>query len=338
MSFRLLAAATAALAGFTVAACSSSGTTTKPPPSSVNGTSATTTPPTATTTTPALPGAGKPAVTIGDKNYTEQFVLGELYIYALKAQGFTVNPDQNIGPDQVRLTQLQKGDIDMYPEYLNVWNSKIAGDSHHFTRFARAYSAAQNFALAHGLELLDATPFSDTSGIGVTAYFAKQNKLRTIGDLRTVAPTLALGGPPGPQFQQDPTDGLPAMEEAYGFTPATYKPVDIGSQYKALDQGTVQAAYVNTTDGEFTTGNYSLLTDTKKVFGIGNVVPVVSIKAIDEEGPVFVATINRVTALLTVPVIRQLNAEVDLSGETPPGVASRFLADHGLIPPSMVVT
>jgi glycine betaine/choline ABC-type transport system substrate-binding protein len=114
--------------------------------------------------------------------------------------------------------------------------------------------------------------------------------------------------------------------------------VDIGSQYKALDQGTVQAAYVNTTDGEFTTGNYSLLTDTKKVFGIGNVVPVVSIKAIDEEGPVFVATINRVTALLTVPVIRQLNAEVDLSGETPPGVASRFLADHGLIPPSMVVT
>jgi len=43
-------------------------------------------------------------------------------------------------------------------------------------------------------------------------------------------------------------------------------------------------------------------------------------------------------ALLTMPVIRELNAEVDLSGETPPGVASRFLADHGLIPPSMVVT
>jgi glycine betaine/choline ABC-type transport system substrate-binding protein len=277
-------------------------------------------------------------VTIGDKNYTEQFVLGELYSFALKAQGFTVSLNPNIGPNQVRLAQFQKGDIDMYPEYLNVWNSQIAGKKRNFTTLGGAYRVAQDFAFSHHLELLNPTPFSDTSGIGVTAYFAHQNGLRTIGSLRNVAPTLTLGGPPGPQFQQDPTNGLPAMEEAYGFTPATYKPVDIGSQYKALDQGIVQATYVSTTDGEFTTGNYSLLRDTKKVFGIGNVVPVVSIKTVDEEGPVFIATINRVSALLTQPVIRELNAEVDLSGQTPPGVASRFLADHGVIPPSMVVT
>ncbi len=28
-------------------------------------------------------------MTIGDKNFTEQFVLGELYSQALQAQGFT---------------------------------------------------------------------------------------------------------------------------------------------------------------------------------------------------------------------------------------------------------
>jgi len=122
------------------------------------------------------------------------------------------------------------------------------------------------------------------------------------------------------------------------FELANYKDLEIGGpQYQALDQQTVQAAYVNTTDGQFTTGNYRLLTDTKKVFGIGNVVPVVTVKALDEEGPVFADTIDKVSALLSLPVIRELNAEVDLSGETPAGVASRFLADHGLIPASSVI-
>jgi osmoprotectant transport system substrate-binding protein len=239
------------------------------------------------------------------------------------------------------MTQLQNGEIDMYPEYLDVWNAQIAANKRTFKTVRGAFSAGQNYAFSHDLELLDPTPFSDTPGIGVTVSFAQQNHLRTINDLRGVATTLTLGGPPGPQFQNDPTAGLPAMEQAYGFTPAAYKPLEIGlNTYGALDQGIVQAAYVNATDGEFTTGDYRLLSDTKKVFGIGNVVPVVSLKTLDEEGPAFAATINRVSALLTLPVIRELNAEVDpdLSGKTAAGVASRFLADHGLIPPSSVIT
>jgi osmoprotectant transport system substrate-binding protein len=46
----------------------------------------------------ALPGDGKPAVTIGTKDFPEQFILGELYAQALEAQGYTVNLKKNIGP------------------------------------------------------------------------------------------------------------------------------------------------------------------------------------------------------------------------------------------------
>ena len=53
-----------------------------------------------------------------------------------------------------------------------------------------------------------------------------------------------------------------------------------------------------------------------------------------KEGPAFVATINRVSALLTLQAIRQLNAAVDLSGEDPAAVAQQFLAAHGLAPAS----
>jgi glycine betaine/choline ABC-type transport system substrate-binding protein len=66
-----------------------------------------------TTQTAALPGTGKPQVTIGDKNFTEQFVLGELYYQALKAQGFPVLLNQNIGPTEVTIQALQTGRLSL---------------------------------------------------------------------------------------------------------------------------------------------------------------------------------------------------------------------------------
>ena len=70
----------------------------------------------------------------------------------------------------------------------------------------------------------------------------------------------------------------------------------------------------------------------------GNVVPVISDRVLDQEGPEFAATVNRVTALLTLPAIRELNAAVDLGGEDPATAARRFLVDHGVIPPSSSVS
>src|SRR6185437_5345831 len=90
-------------------------------------------------TTTSSPGTGKPLVTIGDKNYTEQFVLGELYYQALSAQGFKVMLNRNIGPTEVTLPALQSGRLAMYPEYLQTWNDTIAGYRHGFPTAYRAY-------------------------------------------------------------------------------------------------------------------------------------------------------------------------------------------------------
>src|SRR6202000_2940574 len=78
---------------------------------------------TGTTKGPDLPGTGRPRVTIGDKNYTEQFVLGQLYLQALQAQGSSVNITQNIGPPAVFTQALKNGSLAMYPEYLSDFDS-----------------------------------------------------------------------------------------------------------------------------------------------------------------------------------------------------------------------
>jgi osmoprotectant transport system substrate-binding protein len=281
-------------------------------------------------TEPALPGTGKPEVTIGDKNFTEEFVLGELYYLALKAQGYSVNINRNIGPLEVSLQALHAGSLSMYPEYIGTWDSQVAGYRGHFHSLISAYRAAQRYALAHGLQLLNPTPFSDTGALAVQFNYGVAHGLSSISDLRKVAATLTLGAPP--QFQTDPA-GLPAITRVYGVRPATFKPLDVGAQYQALDSGVVQAADVNTTDGQLITGNYTLLSDPRKAFGWGNVAPVVPIKVLEAEGPQFAATINRVTALLTTATIRQLNAAVDVDNQDPAAVATQFLVTHGLMAP-----
>ncbi|MGI8429614.1 MAG: glycine betaine ABC transporter substrate-binding protein [Solirubrobacteraceae bacterium] len=276
----------------------------------------------------ALPGAGRPQIMLGDKNFTEQFVLGELYRLALQAQGFSVVINRNIGPTAVTIQALQSGRIDVYPEYLGTWNTKVVGDQRTFQAQSGAYRTAQRYALAHGLQLLAPTPFSDTDAIAVTPAYAAANGVHAIGDLQRLARALTLGGPP--QFAQLPA-GLPALEHAYGFTPAAFKALDIGAQYPALDDGTVQAADVNTTDGQLIIPDYELLSDPRHVFGWGNVVPVVPTKVLAAEGPALAATINKVDSLLSTSVMRALNAAVDLSHQDPALVAKQFLLTHGVI-------
>ncbi len=297
------------------------------------GSSATSTPTSTTTTsastgTASLPGTGKPQITLGDKNFTEQFVLGELYKQALEAQGYDVFLNRNIGPTEVSLPAVESGRVDIYPEYLATWDRTVAADRRPFGSPLGAYRAGQQYALAHGLQLLNATPFTDTEAIAVTRAYATKYRLRELGDLRRVGATLTLGGPP--QFQQDPA-GLPAIELAYGFTPATFSPLGVGTQYQALDQGVVQAAEVNTTDGQLTSGKYVLLRDPERVFGWGNIVPVVSARALLAEGPAFTATIDRVDATLSTTVMRRLNDAVDVAHQDPAAVAKQFLQSRGLV-------
>jgi osmoprotectant transport system substrate-binding protein len=330
-------AAIVTMLALALAGCGSGG-------SSTTGTGATTTSTTTTTTssspvattatgttTVALPGTGRPPIAIGDKNFTEQFILGELYDLALSAQGYNVTLNDNIGTTSVTVQALKDGALDMYPEYLNIWDSDVAGYTHSFRTMVRAYAAGETYAAAHGFSLLDATPFSDTPGIGVTTALAQSSRLRTLFDLRRIAATLTIGVPL--EFQQSPSD-LPAIEAAYGFKPAKVEPIDIGAQYQDLISGSVQAAYVTTTDGELSFPAFTLLRDPLHVLGFGNVIPVVRTSVLAAEGPVFVSTIDQVSQVLTNAVMRQLDAEVDIGHMTATAAARLFLQQQGIVPPS----
>jgi osmoprotectant transport system substrate-binding protein len=330
MALGCVACGTSRPTSSSTAAVTTSTTTTSSTSSAATATSSSATATTAGTSTTALPGAGRPVITVGDKNYAEQFVLGQLYVQALRAQGYSVNINQNIGPTAVSVQALQNGSLTVYPEYLDTFNTAIAGYHHDFHSLLDAYDGAQHYAVAHGMQVLAPTPFSDTSGLAVTVAYAAENHLRAIGDLNRLSAALTVGGPA--QFQTG-SPGLADLNIAYGFVPLAYRAMAVGDQYSALNSGTIQAADVNTTDGQLATGDYAVMRDPRRVFGWGNVVPVVSAKAAAAEGSAFTDTIQRIDDKLTTDSIRQLNYAVSIAGQDPATVARQFLQTHGLLTP-----
>jgi osmoprotectant transport system substrate-binding protein len=273
------------------------------------------------------PGAGKPAVTIGDKNFTEQFVLGQLYAQALRAKGYTVNIKNDIGSSELIDKALTSGQISGYPEYSGIVLTAIAHDNKSYPSPQATYDAVTKFENGRGYTVLAMTPFSDVDALATKPAYANQHKLTQVPDLKKVG-RFTLGAPP--EFKTRFT-GLVGMKQVYGITNVNFKPLAIGLQYKALDAGQIQVANVFTTDGQLQRGSYTILKDPKNMFGFENVVPIFSKKTIDAQGPAFSQTINAVSAKLTVPAMQQMNAAVDLDKQNPAEVAKKFLQANGLL-------
>ena len=275
----------------------------------------------------AQPGKGKPAVTIGSKDFTEQFILGELYTQALKAKGYSVAFKKNIGSTEVIDKALTSGQIDGYPEYTGTILSVVAGQKQRPTSAKDAYDAAQAFDKKRGFTLLDPTPFYNSDAVGVTVKYAKENNLSSIQDIKKLGAKFTWGAPPESRTRYE---GLLGLQKAYGLTAMKFKPLTIGLQYKALDSGDVQGADVFTTDGQLSGDKYVVLADPKKVFGFQNVAPVFKQSVLDKEGPDFAKTINAVSAKLTIDAMRTMNAAVDIDKQDPAAVAGKFLSANGL--------
>lgn len=285
------------------------------------------------------PGKGKPAVTLGTKNFTEEFVLGQLYAQALTAKGYTVHLKADIGPSEIVDGELVNGQIDLYPEYTGVIISAVqnitlagpggapASGKTPPSSATQAYEQAAEFEDHRGLAMLDPTRFQDADRVATTPAYAGTHGLRTMSDLKKLGP-FTYGGPPENQTRYE---GLRGMQQAYGLDNARFVPYTIGAQYQALNAGKVDTIAVFTTDGRLLHGHYTVLTDPKNIFGYQNVAPVVRKSVLSREGPAFAQTLNAVSSKLTTNAIQRMNAAVDVGHQNPANVARKFLMASGLM-------
>jgi osmoprotectant transport system substrate-binding protein len=274
-----------------------------------------------------LPGEGKPAIRLATKNFTEQYVLGELYAQALRARGFTVELKEDVGSSEIVDRALTTGGIDMYPEYIGVIVHELAGQREQPSSPPATYERAKAFEEGRGFTLLDMTPGFDADANAVRPALARRYDLQSTADLRRLG-RFRYGGPAEnrTRFQ-----GAIGLRRVYGLRGLRYVSLKIPERYEALDTGRVDVIAVFTTEGQLADRRrYKVLTDPKGVFGFQNIAPVVSREALRRQGPDFRRTIDAVSAKLTNEALQAMNGEVDLRGSDPREVAADFLQEHDL--------
>src|SRR4051812_38683582 len=260
----------------------------------------------------------KPTVTIGTKNFTEEYVLGQLYAQALEAKGYTVVSKGSIGSSELIDTAIKSGKINFYPEYMGVIVTDLAKQPYPKTA-AATYTAAKKWEETRGLTLLNRTPFFDTDSFGMLTSTAKKLGVKTIADMKKVK-TFSYAGYPECKTR---ITCLLGLKNIYGLKQAKFVPLASISVYTLLDQGKLTGGDGFSTDPQLQGSKYTVLKDTKHIFGFQNVAPVLTKKLAADK--TLVKTVNAVSAKLTIPAMIAMNKAVAVDKKSAADVAGSFL-------------
>jgi glycine betaine/choline ABC-type transport system substrate-binding protein len=269
-------------------------------------------------------------LTVGSKNFTEEYILGNIYAQALQAAGYNVKTNLNLGSEVIAYKALQDGQISGYPEYTSTLLESIFGKQSVPADAQAAYAQAKQELEAKGQTAFPPTPFADANALGMLKSKADELGVTKISDLQGKSQDLTLYGSPE---CRERTDCLVGLEKTYGLQFKSFNPVDIGLRYTVLDKGQADASILFTSDAQLSSNpdKYVLLQDDKGIFPSGNVIWVTDQPTVQKAGPDYMATIVKVQKGLTLPVIRELNARVDVDKQDPADVATQYLKEDGYI-------
>jgi glycine betaine/choline ABC-type transport system substrate-binding protein len=277
-----------------------------------------------------IPGAEtKGTITIGSKNFTEQYILGQIYSQALEAAGFKVKTQLDLGSEQIAFKALKGGQIDGYPEYtgtsltsfFDIKTAKVPKEAQ------AAYEQTKAEYAKEDITALAPTPFENTYRLGALKETAdKLGGIKNMSQLAPKAKELTVTAYPECAQRADCALGV---KEAYG---AEFKDtVESETPYEVLDQKEADIAYVFTTDAQLTLPKYAIFEDDKKFFPPYNISFGIRNDALEKIGPEGQKVIEQVQKPLTVDVMRELNSRVDLDKQEPEGVASAYLKEAGFV-------
>ncbi|MBE9179033.1 quaternary ammonium transporter [Oculatella sp. LEGE 06141] len=273
-------------------------------------------------------GSSSGAIKVGSKDFSEQFIIGEMYALVLENAGLTVERKLNLGGTPVAQAGLESGEIDLYPEYtgtalLTVLKLPAASDQQQVYQ-----SVSSAYKEQFDLVWLDPSPMNNTQGLAMTQEGSDRFGVTTISEMAARANELTMIGPPEFEVRED---GLRGLQTTYGdFQLKEYKAVDAGLRYKGLVDGEADVAVAFGTDGEISAFDLVLLEDDQQLFPPYQVAPVVRQDALDTH-PEVAEALNALAPRLTDEVMRQLNYEVSGNQREPAEVAREFLAQEGLI-------
>ena len=278
------------------------------------------------------PANARTTLTIASKNFTEQFILGEIYAQALEAGGYRVRKRLDLGSEKVAFRAVRSGRVDAYPEYtgtslttfFGVRTDEIPKDEQ------QAYDQARASFAEEGLTALPPTPFTDSNAVGMTQARAQELGIETISDLRGRAGRLTLSGS---EECRSRTDCKLGLERTYGLKFGRFLETELEDRHRVLTTGRADVSIVFSTDGQIAAEDLLVLEDDKRLFPPYNVSLIVNDDAAKRAGADLPRIVERVQQDLSTRVMQELNSRVDLDREKPAAVARAYLEQFGYVAP-----
>lgn len=268
-------------------------------------------------------------IRIGSKNFTEQFVVAELYAAALENAGFKVERKINLGGTLVAHEALKSGAIDLYPEYTGTGlNAVMKAQGVTETDPEKVRSMVKAFyEKEFNLTWLKPSGINNGYAIVVRPETAREYNLKTLTDLGKVSSKLRLGA--GTEFV-DRRDGIAGLKEVYDAQFAEFKQfAALRLRYEALNQKQIEVANGFSTDWQIAAEKFVALDDDKSLFPPYFLAPVVRPEIAANEK--IVAVLEKVGAALDNPTMQELNRQVEVDKKEPRTVAATFLKAKGLV-------
>ena len=271
--------------------------------------------------------AKKPTIVLGTKNFTEEYILGQLYGQALQAKGFKVEYKGSFGSSELANTAIDSGKMNFYPEYTGIIVLDLAGSKKFPPSAAATYKSAKTYEQKHGQTLLKHTPFVDSDTFTMLTKTANKLGVKKISDLKKVK---SFSYAAFPECKTRITCLL-GLKNVYGLKQVKFKALGSISVYTLIDKGQVTGGDGFTTDPQQNSKKYTELVDDKHIFGFQNVAPVVSQKLLNGKPGKEIAQIsNQVSALLTLTAMRAMDKAAYVQKAKPSEIASKFLKANGL--------
>ena len=276
-----------------------------------------------------------PTIVVGSKNFTEQYILGNMYAQALEANGFDARDEAGPG---LRADRGQGATGRPDRPLPRVHGHGARGHRSLRRKPRRSEHAERDLrGCQEGLRRSQSCRHDADAG-------AVQQHLRHL------RPQVGCRGgghhEPGAALQgfsknltfisysefQNRSDGYPNVKKNY---PAfDFKEIEIvnqlGLRYSGLESGDGDVGVGFTTDGQLTSPQLVVMKDPKSIWPFYYPAPVVRSDVL-KKYPKIEGILNEVSASLDVEKMRELNAQVDLDQEDPEDVAAEYLEKEGIV-------
>lgn len=285
-------------------------------------------------------------VTVGNKNFTEEYIIGQLMKQILEDNGFTVTLSSDLSTDILR-GGMESGDIDICADYTGTaWLTHLGHEYTPGVDNNDIYQMVKEEDAGNGFVWLDPIWNNNTYVLVSWPEFVQENSLVTISDLAGLYNSGAeVRTFIGLEFSTRP-DGLPALEQHYGYKVSednllTGAP---GASLLGLENHEADVAMAFGTDAIINKYSWHVYQDDKAFWPPYDLAPYVRQEALDKY-PEIEDILNDLVASFpgggktATPALvaegqkvwQALNARVDNDKLEPDEVAREYLIEKGLI-------